>query len=82
MLSVGKFAYGALTRSPGRARGVKERTVGEGLRRHAGEPVVEGRETSGERGENRHLRGCVAGHDLAVLVKGRLPTDHGGERLM
>jgi hypothetical protein len=70
----------SVDQQPGRARGVKERTVSKGLRRHVGEPVVEGRETAGKRGQDRHLLGCVAGHDLAVLVKGRLPTHLGGER--
>jgi hypothetical protein len=61
-------------------RGVKERTVGERLRRHVREPVVECREPASERRKDRHLLGGVAGHDLAVLVVGRLAAHLGRER--
>ena len=64
----------------GGGRGVKERPVGERLRRHVREPVVERRKAARERREHRHLLGRVAGHDLAVLVIGRLPAHLGGER--
>jgi hypothetical protein len=61
-------------------RGVKERAVGERLRRHLREPVIEGRKAASERREHRHLLGRVAGHDLAVLVIGRLAAHLRGER--
>ncbi len=53
-----------------RAR-VEERPVGERLRWHVAEPVIEGREATGECGQDRQLLGRVAGHDLGVLVVAR-----------
>jgi hypothetical protein len=59
---------------------VKERPVGERLRRHLAEPVVKGGEAAGERRGDRNLCRRVPGHDLRVLVVPRLAAHLGGER--
>ena len=43
-------------------------------------PVVEGGEPSGDRRDDRHLLGGVAGHDLRVLLIAGLAAHLGGER--
>ena len=80
VLCTGKFPYGRVDDQAGGGPGVEERAVGERLRGHLREPVVEGREPARQRGEDWHLLGRVAGHDLAVLVIGRLAAHLGGER--
>src|ERR1019366_3307516 len=45
---------------PGRGRGVEKRAISERLRRYLAEPVIEGCETTSERGSDRQLLGRVA----------------------
>ena len=59
---------------------MEERPVGERLRRHLAEPVVERREAAGQRGGDRHLPSRVARHDLRVLVEDGRPAHLGHER--
>jgi hypothetical protein len=49
-------------------------------RRHLAEPMVEGGEPSGQTGHDRHLIRGVSGHELRVLVIGRLAGELGDER--
>ena len=62
-----------------RGPGGPERTVHERLRGHLAEPVIEDAEALGHPAQHRHLLGRVAGHDLGVLLVGRLAADLAGE---
>jgi hypothetical protein len=60
--------------------GVEEGPVGEGARGHLAEPMVKGGEPAGQGGQDRHLLGGVAGHELGVLLIGGLAGELGEER--
>ncbi len=76
---VHEVAHGPIDHESRRRRGGPERAVGHGLRRDLAEPVVEHAEPAGDLREHGHLLWGVAGHDLRVLVVGRLAAHLGRE---
>ena len=67
-------ATGAVDNETRRARRGPERSVHERLRGHLAKPVVKHAEALREAAHDRHLLRRVAGHDLCVLLVGRLPA--------